>query len=229
MYVWTHVAKCLHMIKQLSIKIWAKNAKKLEKFPKEIGKKFPVGRGDVPPPPPRPPLQFAIENEYLGLTNGKISNYPTTHTLDRIPTIWLEIILPGKNSKPLMSILFTMVRFPPTACIETYSIRAALEREWSYNLEMSLTDQELCQLSYMLYQRKLVHRMILKTRFFHWGRVNSNHRKTHFLSFSTLIPRIHCLIRHIICIFYVWTHSNLNFGPISFFHQSCILKLKIIV
>ena len=128
-----------------------------------------------------------------------------------------------------MSILFTMVRFPPTACIETYSIRAALEREWSYNLEMSLTDQELCQLSYMLYQRKLVHRMILKTRFFHWGRVNSNHRKTHFLSFSTLIPRIHCLIRHIICIFYVWTHSNLNFGPISFFHQSCTLKLKIMV
>ena len=126
-----------------------------------------------------------------------------------------------------MSILFTMVRFPPTACIKTYSIRAALEREWSYNLDMSLTDQELWQLSYMLYQRKLVHRMILKTRFFHWGRVNSNHRKTHFLSFSTLIPRIHCLIRHIICIFYVWTHSNLNFGPISFFHQSCTLKLKI--
>ena len=58
--------------------------KKLQKFPKEIGKKFPAGRGDVPPPPPRPPLQFAIENEYLGLTNGKISNYPTTH----IP--WIE-------------------------------------------------------------------------------------------------------------------------------------------
>ena len=51
MCVWTHVAKCLHMIKQLSIKIWAKNAKKIGKISKRNWEIIPSWKGGCPPSP----------------------------------------------------------------------------------------------------------------------------------------------------------------------------------